>query len=105
MVASANGDRSNSRIVYARQSQYVDWAVLNGGSGDVNSTFYTYLYVDGIYQTSWFTSLLPAPNYTHVDDYSLGTLSVGTHTVKIVTDATGVISETNESNNQYTKTF
>ena len=105
VVSTGTGGRTDSATLYSDQNLYVDWAVINNGSGDINSTFYTYLYLDGVYQTSWYSSSLSASYYTNVDDYSLGTLSAGTHTVKIVTDATGAISETNEGNNQYTKTI
>ena len=61
--------------------------------------------MDGVYKTNWYTNSLLATNWTEVDDYALGTLSAGSHTIKIVTDATGVIPETNEGNNEYTKTI
>jgi predicted Zn-dependent protease len=105
VVSTVTGGHSDSSTIYSNQNVYVDWAVLNNGSGNVSSTFYTYLYVDGIYKTSWFTSSLSANSYAFVNDYSLGTLSAGTHTIKIVTDATGAITESSDGNNEYTKTI
>jgi len=37
--------------------------------------------------------------YAYVQDYNVGSLSTGSHTLRIVTDATGVISESNEGDN------
>jgi len=46
------------------------------------------------------------PNfYAYVSDYSIGSLSAGTHTIRIVVDAANAISETNEADNSYTKTI
>ena len=68
--------------------------------------FYSYLYVDNVYRTSWYTSPPLNPNYySYVLDYSIGKLSIGTHTIKITTDATGLVNESNESDNSYTKTI
>lgn len=45
-----------------------------------------------------------------VDNYywnscSIGTLPAGTHTIRVETDCTGVVAESNEGNNVYTKTI
>ena len=39
-----------------------------------------------------------------VFDANVGTLSAGTHTFKIITDVNNVITELNESDNQYSRT-
>ncbi|MGA2177903.1 MAG: Calx-beta domain-containing protein, partial [Verrucomicrobiota bacterium] len=68
--------------------------------------FYTALYVDGVLNNSWYTDPpLNANYYTTVTGYSVGSLSAGTHTLEIITDSTGAISESNESDNTYTKTI
>jgi len=48
---------------------------------------------------------MPPNEYRFVSDYNLGTLSVGTHTLTIRTDTAGVVAESNESDNEYTKTI
>jgi len=40
-----------------------------------------------------------------VNNYSIGSLSPGIHTITITADATGVIAESNENDNSYTKTI
>jgi len=82
----------------------VDWAVINGGNAPTTVRFYTTLYVDGNLQTSWPTEPPLNSNIPiGIQDYSIGPLSIGTHTIKIVTDSTGAISEGNESDNEYIK--
>jgi hypothetical protein len=62
--------------------------------------------VDGVFKAYW-TDPPPtnANNYRFVQDYSLGSFSPGTHTVRIKADGTNVIAESNEGDNEYTKTF
>jgi CARDB len=68
--------------------------------------FFSELYVDGSLKTSWFTDPPLNPNfYTYVEDFSIGSLPVGIHTLRIKTDSTNVIAESNETDNEYTKTI
>jgi M6 family metalloprotease-like protein len=106
VVSKTTGTNTDSSPLYTTDTLYVDWAVLNNGTAATTSTFYTKLYVDGVEKQSWYYNPpLNVNYYTYVTDYSIGTLSAGTHTIKIVADATGVISESNESDNEYTKTI
>jgi hypothetical protein len=51
------------------------------------------------------TPPLPSNYYSFLEDYQLGVLSSGTHTVTIEADSTGLTLENNEGDNSYTKTF
>jgi hypothetical protein len=80
--------------------------VINNGTSPTGAPFYTELYVDGVLRASWHTD--PPLNlnfYAYVEDYSIGALPAGTHTIRIRTDSTGAIDESNETDNEYTKTF
>ena len=104
IVVSVNsGTNTDSSFFYSDQTLYIDWATRNNGVDPINSTFFTTLYLDGTQIHKWDTTSLNAGFYAYANDYSLGFLSVGNHTIKILTDATGVITETNESNNEYSK--
>jgi Ca2+-binding RTX toxin-like protein len=105
IVSTDFGNNTDSSIYYTDQTLYIDWASINNGKSDVTNTFYTNLYVDGTFIQRWSTSSLAAGNYAFVSDYSLGFLSAGSHTIKIVTDANSEILEANETNNEYTKTI
>src|SRR5665213_1374927 len=105
VVARTTGTTNDSTSLTTADTLYVNWAVINNGTTAVTTTFYTYLYVDGAFKASWSTTSLNANFYTSARDYSIGSLSVGTHTISITTDATGVIAESNENDNSYTKTI
>ena len=105
VVSTVTGTHTDALYLSRTDTLYVDWAVINNGSA-ISSTFYTQLWVDGVLKTTWYT---PPPvsfnTVAYIPDYNLGFLSVGTHTIKIVTDSTNVIAESNESDNQYIKTI
>ena len=85
-------------------SLYVSW-LIDCGNVNAEGAFYTCLYVDDVLQTYWHTDGLSRDYYVNVIGYSLGTLSVGTHKVRIVTDATDVVAESDESNNSFETTI
>lgn len=106
VVSKSPTSMTTATSITTGDSLYLSWAALCDGSyADVPGTFYTAVYVDDVYLTRWSTSDLLAGYYTHVDGYSLGKFSVGTHRIKVVTDYTGLVSEVNESNNAYTTSF
>jgi len=105
VVSNTTGTHTDSSPLYPTDTLYVDWAVINNGAAATSMTFYTKLYVDGVEKNTWSTNPLEVNYYTYVTDYSIGPLSAGTHAIKIVADATGVISEGNESDNEYSKTI
>jgi hypothetical protein len=83
---------------------YVNFAVINNGEVPVSTAFYTTLYVDGVERNSWYTESLDVNYYVYLQEgYSIGSLSAGAHSIKIIADSTGVISESNETDNEYTK--
>jgi hypothetical protein len=106
VVSTTTGTSTDSSPLRTTDTLYVDWAAINNGTAATGATFSTKLYVDGMERNSWSSN--PPLNvnfYNFVQDYSIGSLSTGTHTIKVVADATGVISESNESDNEYTKTI
>ncbi|MFO1482445.1 MAG: CARDB domain-containing protein [Verrucomicrobiaceae bacterium] len=106
VVSKVTGNHSDSSSFATTDSIYLDWAVINSGAGATNSRFYTELYVDGTLRTTWSTEpSLAASSYDSRNDYAIGTLSAGTHDILIKTDSTSAVSESNESDNQYTKSI
>ncbi|HOX58668.1 MAG TPA: S8 family serine peptidase [Candidatus Paceibacterota bacterium] len=102
VVSTVTGTTTNSPYYTATDTLYLDWAVINDGTAGTAARFHTYLYVDGIQRTSWYTDPpLAASSYTGAPDYSLGSLSRGVHMLMIITDAMGAITESNESDNSY----
>jgi hypothetical protein len=88
------------------QDIYVSWAVLNDSTnGNINSRFYSQLFLDGQLNQTWFNDGLKADFYSYVVNYDIGRLPAGTHTLRLDTDTTSVVAESNENDNSYTKTF
>jgi len=106
VVSKNTGDNLDDTSLSDNDSLYIDYAVINNGNADINQTYYDGLYVDGVLkQTFTGCSSLDAGYYCPWVDYLLGTLSAGTHSIKIVTDYDSRVSESNEYDNQYTKTI
>ena len=106
VVSAVIGTTTNSPLITPSDTVYVDWAVINNGSGATGARFYTALYVDGSLKTSWYTDPpLGTNSYVHANDYSIGVFSLGSHTLMLITDSTSTITETNELDNIYTRQF
>jgi hypothetical protein len=106
VVSKVMGSTTDSSPLYPIDTLYVDWAVINNGSAATAARFYTSLYVDGVYVQQWYSDPPLNPGYySYGQDYSIGTLSAGSHTIEIVADSTNVIAESNENDNNYTKTI
>ena len=82
---------------------YLSWAFLCSGK-TITSEFLTRLYIDGVFVTEWTSDGLEDGYFTNVKGYNLGKLSAGTHTIKLETDATGIVAESNEGNNIISRT-
>lgn len=105
VVATTTGTTTDSPSFYSSKTLYVSFAMENDGTSTVSTPFNTTLYVDGVEKKSWSKTSLNTTDYGAATDYSIGKLSGGTHKIKIKVDSTNVISETNESDNEYTKTI
>ena len=103
VVSTSPGTHIDSNPLYATDTLYVDWAVINDSDAAITSRFYVALYVDGVFKTTWYWDSFNAHAVGTINDYSIGSLSAGGHTIKIVVDSTGAINENNESDNEYTK--
>ena len=106
VVTRTSGSTTDSTGLTTADTLYMDWAVINNGAAATTSGFYTALYIDGVKTATFNTAgTLTVGSYASVTGYSLGSFSAGTHTIEIVADSTGLIAESNESDNSYTKTI
>ncbi|ETR65957.1 MAG: hypothetical protein OMM_13457, partial [Candidatus Magnetoglobus multicellularis str. Araruama] len=106
VISNSSGSFRDSSTIYSDQNIYVDYSVINSGSSSVNSICYVYLYVDNILKSKGkLVNGLPLKVnwYAMWHDINIGRLSGGNHTFKLVADATSVIRESNESDNQYSR--
>jgi hypothetical protein len=104
VVSTVMGTTTDSSPLTTSDTLYVDWAVANFGATAANN-YFTALYVDGVLQNTWTTTTLSASSYNHVPDYSIGSLSIGSHTLTLTADVNNTVAESNESDNTYTKTI
>jgi YD repeat-containing protein len=106
VVSQVTGTSTDGSPLYTTDTLYVDWAVLNNGKAQTSEKFYTALYVDGTLKALWYSDppLLPG-YYVYVRDYSLGSLPAGLHTLKLVTDSNAGVTESDELDNEYSRTI
>ncbi|EEF61551.1 NF038122 family metalloprotease [Pedosphaera parvula] len=104
VVSTGTGTSTDSSPLITTNTLYVDWAVINNG-GSAAGSFSTSLYVDGVLKNTWPSSSLGVSTYTYAQDYSIGALTAGSHTIQITTDTGSTVTESSESDNSYTKTI
>ncbi len=104
----AAGSTLDSSSLQPADQLYLSFAVTNAGTGATATSFYVDVFVDNApYRIQFFHNDWPLlPNYfVSWVGKPIGSLTGGTHTVRIVLDSTRATAETNEEDNQYVKTF
>jgi len=91
---------------YAEQSTRVDFSIKNLGDQKITEGFYNKIYVDNvekksIYETDDFSSQM-SKIYANPLNVVLG---CGYHTIKVKTDSENYVFESNEGNNEMSKTY
>jgi len=107
VVSTNSGDHLDDSPLYDTDTLYIDVAVANLGSAPTDQTYYTRLYIDDVLEHTIYFSQ-PNQNsgtYWKFEDHPISPLSPGTHTIKIVADYDNRIAESNENDNEYTKTI
>ena len=106
VVSTRQGDHLNARRLTSTDPLYVDFAVINSGGSPVRTPFRIDLYLDGALWDSFDVPAGLAPRaYRFQEDYLIRRLAPGTHTLRIVADGGGAVSESDESDNDYTRTL
>ena len=109
VVSSVKDTHSDSSLLRDTDDLFIDFAVINAGSASVTETFDIELFIDGRLARTFesersSSSPLMSNYFTSWSDYWIGRLSAGTHTLKIVVDSEDSVSESNESDNEYSRT-
>ena len=85
---------------------YVDFAVINAGGAPTAAPFGVDLYLDGRLRRSFqIPAPLPPGVHRYRLDYPLGSLGVGSHRLRLVVDAGEAIGESDEADNEYSRTL
>ena len=105
VVSKVRNTNNDDIPLYTTDELYVDFAIINDSKIPINSKFFINLYIDGIYRESWYCDSIEPNGWVYVSDFPIGTLSYGSHSIKIVIDPQNVITESNEGDNEYIKTI
>ena len=105
VLSTVTGTNTSATTIYDNQPVYLEWAVVHDGSIHITETFTVKLYVDAVLKNTWTKTGLNVGGYLYDSDYALVTLSAGSHTFKIVADADNAVAETNEGDNEYSRTI
>ena len=108
MVADQPGVRVNTDLSVGGET-YISWAVENSGPFTIPHRFFTDLYMDGVLVERWASQGIGTNTHATVTDWNEHTTKVkilpGTHVLKLVVDPTNLISETDESDNEFERAF
>ena len=104
VISNQTGTTSSASLIYDDENIYVDYGCLNSGDGGAGHFRYG-LYIDNVLRFYVDKTSLAAGSASYVLDSNIGSLSAGNHTFKIVCDYDDEVSESNESNNEYSRVF
>ncbi|MDE2666387.1 MAG: S8 family serine peptidase [Acidobacteriota bacterium] len=110
VVSNGKDTHSDSSPLRDTDDLFVDFAVLNAGAASVTETFRMELFVNGRLARTFENerssdSPLMSNYFVSWSDYWIGRLSAGTHTLKIVVDTEDSVAESNERDNEYSRTI
>jgi YD repeat-containing protein len=107
IVSRTANSTTDSTSLTTADTLYVNAAIINNGTAATTVNFNNEFYVDGVPTYNWVTvAPLNVGYYSYLTSgYSIGQLSAGTHTIEVVADYGGVIAESNEGDNTYSKTI
>ncbi len=104
VISTREGTQVDETDLFSDQDLFIDWSVVNQSlTTGINVPFQTYLFVDGIPLFFWTHDELQPNTFHRIFDKNIGKLSVGDHTVRIWTDVTSQVDESNENDNEYQK--
>ena len=106
VVSNIQDTNTDTLELNATDKLYVDFAVINSATASTTTPFRIELFLNG---RSWevFEVLSPLDSqvYRFREDYPVRRLGIGAHTLRIVADAGEAVSESDESDNEYTRTI
>jgi N-acetylneuraminic acid mutarotase len=106
VVTNVMGSGVDGNLLLPTDALYVDWAVVNNGTGPTVATFYTDVYVDGAFVSRWPTNAPLAPGNVRIQSgVPIGTLPAGPHTIVIIPDATNAVDPAGAADNNIVKNF
>jgi hypothetical protein len=105
VVSRVTGTHTDAASISTSDTLYVDYAVGNLGTASTVMGFTNLLYLDGVLIRTGNASAVDVNFYTFASDVVISPQTAGTHTLRLKADSASVIAETDESDNEYTRTF
>ncbi len=106
VLSTQAGDNRDAEAFTTVDTIFLDWSVINDGTGPTSSTFFTTLFLDGVEVQSWFSDPpLDSNTFVFIEDFQIGPLAAGVHTVRLVTDSNADIDEIDEGDNEFVRQF
>lgn len=108
VISKTTGTNSDDGTITSNDNVYVDLAYINNGQAQTQFDPSASLYLDGnLVDTYYATSKLQPSSYNTRSDINLGKLSATNHTLEMIVDQPGVITESDESNsdNRFLRQF
>ena len=106
VVSIQAGNPTTATNITNSSAVFIDWAFINQGNATISTSLQTELLLDGNVVHTWTTEPPLSPTILYfVQDFNLGELSAGSHTVTVVTNYLGQVTESNQSNDTETFTF
>lgn len=106
VLSTVAGTHTDASQITANDDIYVDWAFINQGDSATSNVIPIRLLLDGNEIKTWTRSSSLEPNYyTWIEDYVISIESAGTYTLTLEVDYSNQVNESNESNNEYSRTF
>ena len=105
VVSTTTGGTTDSPVLHTTDTLYVDYAICNTGTASTGVGYSNQLFLDGTLIRTGAAQATDVNHYVFASDVPVGPLSAGTHTLRVVADSTNAVSESNEGDNQYTKTI
>ena len=104
VISNEAGSGTTSATIFDDENLYIDYGCVNRGSNAAGHFRYG-LYVDGNLRKYTDLSGLDVGYASFVEDSALSPLPAGSHTFKVVCDYNNEVTESNESNNEYSRSY
>jgi len=105
IVVIANTEETNTNsVVFVGEESYIDYAYINNGSDDIEKRIYAELRINDEIVRSAYHDGLKSNYYVSKKDFKYIFQSAGKYTITFICDSKYQVTETNETDNIYTKT-
>jgi len=104
IVSNRTGTRTNSPI-YAGETAFIDFAYGNDGEKEIQTTFYSKLFINDILISEGYKLSLPRFMYVRATDLKFTFPKPGAYTIRLLMDSDYSIDESNENDNVIERTI